>query len=144
MLIENTEYGRIEITDIPLPGGIDTNVNGTYTFSGRVLVSVREPEKNENWYRVFTISEEGRELCELFDGVIPMKKGANGIRWMCYSDNKRILLGDYVLECTPDLDRCTSSELVEVVFPEEIYEIPGLFMRWSEPLIAPDNEHICI
>ena len=41
MLIENTEYGRIEITDIPLPGGIDTNVNGTYTFSGRVLVSVR-------------------------------------------------------------------------------------------------------
>lgn len=143
MLIENTEYGRIEITDIPLPDGIDTNVNGTYTFSGRVLVSVREPEKNENWYRVFTISEEGRELCELFDGVIPMKKGANGIRWMCYSDNKRILLGDYVLECTPDLDRCTSSELVEVVFPEEIYEIPGLFMRWSEPLIAPDNEHIC-
>ena len=74
MLIENTEYGRIEITDIPLPGGIDTNVNGTYTFSGRVLVSVREPEKNENWYRVFTISDEVRELCELFDGVIPMKK----------------------------------------------------------------------
>lgn len=143
MIIENTEFGRIEITDIPLPEGIDANISGTYTFSGRVLVAVREPQKEEDWYRVFTMEEDGTGICELFDGIIRKKKGANGIRWMCYSDNKRILLGDYVLECTPDLDSCTSSELVEVEFPEEIVKIPGLFMRWSEPLIAPDNEHIC-
>ncbi len=143
MIIENTEFGRIEVTDIPLPEGVDSNVNGTYTFSGRVLVAVREPEKEEDWYRVLTMDEDGTEICELFDGIIRKKKGANGIRWMCYSDNKRILLGDYVLECTPDLDHCTSSELIEVVFPEEISKIPGIFVRWSEPLIAPDQEHIC-
>ena len=26
---------------------------------------------------------------------------------------------------------------------EEVAAIPGIFMRWSEPIIAPDNEHIC-
>ena len=131
------------MTDIPLPEGIDSNINGTYTFSGRVLVAERKPEKDEDWYRVFTMEDDGTAVCELFDGVIRKKKGANGIRWMCFADNKRILLGDYVLECTPDLDACTSSELVEVALPEEIARIPGVFMRWSEPIIAPDNEHIC-
>lgn len=143
MMIESKEFGRIEVADIPLPGGIDSDVNGTYTFSGRVLVAVREPEKDEDWYRVFTMEDDGTGICELFDGIIRKKKGANGIRWMCYADNKRILLGDYVLECTPDLDSCTSSRLVEVVLPEEVTRIPGVFMRWSEPIIAPDNEHIC-
>ncbi|WP_455616967.1 hypothetical protein [Eisenbergiella sp.] len=143
MIIKNTEFGRVEITNIPLPCVGNVNINGTYTFSGRVLVAVRERQKGEDWYKVFTMEEDGTGVCQLFDGIIRNKKGANGIRWMCYSDNRRILLGDYVLECTPDLDSCTSSELVEVVFPEEIEKIPGLYMRWSEPLIAPDNEHIC-
>ena len=53
------------------------------------------------------------------------------------------MLGDYALECSPDLDHCESSRLFNVVFPEEISKIPGIFMRWSEPIIAPDNEHIC-
>lgn len=143
MMIESKEFGRIEVSDIPLPEGIDSNVNGTYTYSGRVLVSVRKPEKDEDWYRVFTMEDDGTKICELFDGVIRKKKGANGIRWMCYADNKRVLLGDYVLECTPDLDSCESSRLVDVVLPEEVTRIPGIFMRWSEPIIAPDNEHIC-
>lgn len=143
MTIDNTEFGRVEVAEIPLPEGIDSNVNGTYTFSGRVLVSVREPHKGEDWYRVFSMEEDGTDVCEVFKGSIPKKKGANGIRWMCFSDNRRILLGDYVLECAPDLDHCTSSELVEVEFPEEIGKIPGVFVRWSEPLIAPDNEHVC-
>ncbi len=143
MIIESKEFGRIEVTDIPLPEGIDSDVNGTYTFSGRVLAAVRRPEKDEDWYRVFTMEDDGTKVCELFDGVIRKKKGANGIRWMCFADNKRILLGDYVLECAPDLDHCTASELVEVALPEEVARIPGVFMRWSEPLIAPDNEHIC-
>lgn len=37
MIIESREFGRIEMSDIPLPEGIDADVNGTYTYSGRVL-----------------------------------------------------------------------------------------------------------
>ena len=143
MIIENTEFGRIEVSNVPLPEGLGSDVIGTYTYSGRVLVAVGMPEKGADWYRVFTVEDDGSDICELFEGVIPKKQGANGIRWMCYADNKRVLLGDYVLECEPDLDHCESSKLIDVIFPKEISEIPGIFMRWSEPIIAPDNLHVC-
>ena len=143
MIMENTEFGRVEVKTLPLPGGLGSDVIGTYTYSGRVLVAVRQPEKGRDWYRVFTVNDDGSDICELFSGEIPQKPGANGIRWMCFADNRRVLLGDYVLECSPDLDYCESSELIDVVFPPEISALPGLFMRWSEPIIAPDNEHVC-
>ena len=143
MIIENTEFGRIEVRNVPLPEGLGSDVIGTYTYSGRVLVAVGMPEKGADWYRVFTVGDDGSDICDLFEGVIPKKQGANGIRWMCYADNKRVLLGDYVLECEPDLDHCESSKLINVIFPKEISEIPGIFMRWSEPIIAPDNLHVC-
>ena len=143
MTMENTEFGRLQVFTVPLPDQLGSDFKGTYTCSGRILVSVRMPEKARDWYRVFTIRDDGTDLCEVFDGEIPQKPGANGIRWMCYADNRRVLLGDYVLECTPDLDHCEKAELLPVVFPEEISRIPGLFMRWSEPIIAPDNVHIC-
>lgn len=143
MIIDNTEFGRVEVTTVPLPENLGSDVSGTYTYSGRVLVSVRVPEKGKDWYRVFTVEDDGTGICEVFDGEIPQKRGANGIRWMCFADNRRVLLGDYVIECEPDLDRCERAKLLEIVFPEEIGRIPGLFMRWSEPIIAPDNEHVC-
>ena len=143
MKMEHTEFGRIEVFSVPLPESLGSDVTGTYTCSGRVLVAVREPDKGKDWYRVFTIEDNGTGICELFSGEIPQKPGANGIRWMCYEDNRRVLLGDYVLECSPDLDHCENSRLINVVFPAEISRIPGIFMRWSEPIIAPDNEHIC-
>ena len=139
MIIEKTEFGRVEVKTLPLPEGLGSD----YTFSGRVLVAVRQPEKGKDWYRAFTVEDDGTGICELFSGEIPQKPGANGIRWMCYADNRRVLLGDYVLECSPDLDRCESSELIDVIFPPEISKIPGIFMRWSEPIIAPDNVHVC-
>lgn len=143
MILESTEFGRIEITTIPLSEAPGSDITGTYTASGRILVAVQDPKKGKDWYRVFTMEEDGSGRCLLFEGRIPQKQGANGIRWMCYADNRRVLLGDYVLECSPDLDHCRTSRLAEVIYPPEISRIPGLFLRWSEPLIAPDNEHIC-
>ena len=101
MIIQNEEFGRIEVTTVPLPEGLGPDVNGTYTYSGRVLVSVQRQEKGKDWYRVFSVNDDGTDICEVYDGLIPKKQGANGIRWMCFADNKRVLLGDYVLECSP-------------------------------------------
>jgi hypothetical protein len=101
MLIHDKNLGHIKLQDIPVPDGA-YDFFGTYTYSGRVLVSyhsVNDP-KEEDWYNVITINDDGSGLREIFSGVIPKIPGANGIRWMCFSDNKRILLGDYVLECT--------------------------------------------
>ena len=142
MATQETPFGRIEIDSIPLPDGLGSDLSGTYTWSGRVLVAARQPEKGKDWYRVFTQNEDGSQVCEVFSGEIPQKPRANGIRWMCFWDNRRVLLGDYVLEADPDLDHCASARIVDVIFPEEIEKIPGLFMRWSEPIVSPDGTHV--
>lgn len=104
MMIESREFGRIEVRDIPLPWESE-DISGTYTYSGRVLVSCGTAKEHEgkDWYHVVTLNDDGTDVREVFDGEIPQLPGANGIRWMCFADNKRILLGDYVLECGPDI-----------------------------------------
>lgn len=145
MKMQSETLGRIKVSTVPMPVEMAGFFSGTYTYSGRVLVSgktVTDPQ-DKDWYRVFTMEDDGTDVCTLFTGEIPQKQGANGIRWMCYPDNKRILLGDYVLECEPDLDHCTQAKLVEVRYPKELMERRDIFMHWSEIIIAPDNVHMC-
>lgn len=143
MMIESREFGRIEVRDIPLPWEGE-DISGTYTCSGRVLVSYGRAKEHEgkDWYHVVTLNDDGTDVREVFDGEIPKLSGANGIRWMCFADNKRILLGDYVLECRPDIDSCEETKLVRLHYPENLDHGAGIFMRWSEIVIAPDNCHM--
>ncbi|WP_455620045.1 hypothetical protein [Eisenbergiella sp.] len=148
MIIQNEEFGRIEVRDIPISEGDFSETEdfyGTYTWSGRVLVSgnISAITGEKDWYHVITVQDDGTDRREVFKGQIPQLEGANGIRWMCCPDNKRILLGDYVLECEPDIDRCESARLVQLVYPAQLAEAQGIFCRWSEIIIAPDNEHMC-
>lgn len=134
------EFGNITVRTLPCPEVTD-DYFGTYTASGRVLVSYQDTEKKD-YYIVKSMNDDGSEVQEIFEGEIPQKKTANGIRWMCFPDNKRILLGDYVMECEPNLDFCEKSVLVPVEYPGEIWNIRGLYMHWSEIVIAPDNQGI--
>ena len=139
MLIHNKEFGRIEIRDIPLSREtiplLDDmkDISGTYTSSGRVLVSglISGEEGEQDRYQVLTIRDDGTDMHKVFEGVIPRRKGANGIRWMCFADNKRILLGDYILECQPDVDRCERARLLRVYYPEDLDDGENIFFRWS-------------
>lgn len=144
MLMQSEEFGRIEIGNIPLPEAMK-DVLGTYTYSGRVLVSCCTSGEHDGkeWYRVVTVNDDGTDLRKVFDGEIPRLPGANGIRWMCFADNKRILLGDYILECRPDIDHCEEAGLVRLFYPEKVDHGSNIFFRWSEIIIAPDNEHMC-
>src|SRR5699024_11373960 len=65
-----------------------------------------------------------------------------GIRHMMFRDSRRVLLGDYVLECSPDLDSCTSAVLVDVDYPWQLEDNPLVSHHWSEVILAPDDEHI--
>ena len=144
MIIQDESLGRIEVTTVPTPSDFKIS-DGTYTASGRVLIGGRyesDPDEKD-WYRIITLNDDGTDICSVFAGVIPQKRTANGVRWMCFTDNTRLLLGDYILECTPDLDRCESSVLVPLEYPEEILNVPGLFAHWSEIIISPDCEHMC-
>lgn len=143
-MIYDKDFGRIEIRSIPLPPEMD-DFSGTYTYSGRVLVSYHTADDPDakDWYNVATINDDGTDLRPVFSGAIPQFKGANGVRWMCCPDNKRILLGDYVLECHPDIDTCEKAELIRLLYPDALMNAPGVFCHWSEIIIAPDNVHMC-
>ena len=137
-MIQNTEFGRIELTTIPTPADW-ADVDGTYTPSGRVLVNYRTAK---NDFNVVTMNDDGTGIVPVFEGEIPQKRTANGIRWMCFSDNKRVLLGDYVLEVTPNLDHAEEACLLPVTFPEVLMTYPQMFRHWSEIIIAPDCRHM--
>jgi hypothetical protein len=119
-------------------------ISPTYTYSGKVLVlyqSDRDPEVQDYW-NVAVVNDDGNDFRAIFSGVIPRHKKANGIRHMPFQDNRRVLLGDYVVECTPDIDTCTETKLVPIRYPWLITRDPRTTRHWSEIIIAPDNEHM--
>lgn len=138
------QYGKIgkpDIMTLPLPDDIMV-VSGTYSPSGRVLLTYQRPGDTGDYYRLATLNDDGTDFLDIYEGEIQKKPGANGIRFMCFSDNRRVLLGDYVLECEPDMDHCTGSRLVPVVYPPMAEDSSPYAMRWSEIVVAPDNAHM--
>lgn len=137
-------FGRVDVTTLPVPAYVSGRYNGTFTFSGSVLVTYQEAGDagKQDFYRLAVVQAEGSGFRPIFSGEIPQKPGANGIRFMCFQDNKRILLGDYVLECMPNIDGCTQAELIPLVYPPMAKTDLPHTMHWSEIVIAPDNEHM--
>jgi hypothetical protein len=135
--------GRVEVSTIPMPNGAMV-YNSTYTYSGKVLVTYKTEKDmhDPDFYYIIVMDDDGSNIREVFTGIIPTVPKSNGIRYMPYQDNKRILLGDYVLECTPDIDTCSSAELIPIVYPPSIVEDPNTSHVWSEAIIAPDNVHM--
>ncbi|URZ09293.1 hypothetical protein [Clostridium felsineum] len=136
--------GRVNISGIPLPSDVKQLISGTYTYSGKVLISYKTANdvNTTDFYNLATMNDDGTGFKPIFSGVISAKAKANGIRFMPFQDNKRILLGDYVLECSPSIDNSTSTKLVPVVYPAAIENDSNVTKRWSEIIIAPDNNHM--
>jgi hypothetical protein len=87
------------------------------------------------------MDEDGTNLKQLWGGEWKAYYQSNGIRLMPFDDNKKILTGDYVLECSPNIDQCDSSQLLPVIYPSEAVKLPGVYFVWSEIIVSPD-EHI--
>lgn len=137
------DLGRVAIHTVPLPSHIRPE-SATYTFSGSVFVFYREDDDpvGQDWYHAAIVADDGSGFREIFSGPIPQKPSANGIRHMPFADNRRVLLGDHVLEATPDLDTATSVRLVDVEFPWGLDSDPLTSHHWSEIIVSPDGEHI--
>ncbi|MBR5110555.1 MAG: hypothetical protein IK099_10190 [Clostridia bacterium] len=143
MRILNTEFGRIQIKDIPMPEGIVPQ-NAIYLTSGRLAINYSFPGEEKDRVHIATLNDDGTGFREIFNGLAPMNPKANGFRFMPFPDNKRALIGDYVLETEPDLDTVnpTQSRMVPIRYPDEITSLPNLWMVWSEIIVHPDNEHM--
>ncbi|ULT54857.1 hypothetical protein L1999_17100 [Neobacillus drentensis] len=135
--------GRVDVSSVPLPNDVKLQ-SGTYTYSGKVLISYKTENDilSADFYNLAVLNDDGTDFQVIFSGVIPTKEKANGIRYMPFQDNKRVLLGDYVLECTPNIDTCTSAELVSIEYPSILEEDARTTHHWSEIIIAPDNKHM--
>ena len=144
MQLKDEHMGRIAVSTLALPDFVKAP-SGTYTSSGTILVDYQTDgdADKKNFFRLGVLKDDGTDFREIYSGVIKQHPKANGIRFMVFSDNKRVLLGDYVLECTPDINCCETTKLVPVVYPDILYNDARVLFHWSEIIISPDNEHIC-
>lgn len=138
----NDTIGRIAISTVPFPEPYRVR-SATYTPSGKLLVSYAgQSGEDPDFINLAVMDDDGSNFDSFFSQRVPERPKANGIRYMVFADNRRIFLGDYILECAPDLDNCEASELVPVDYPEQIADGDSIMARWSEMIIAPDNRHV--
>lgn len=136
--------GRTAISTIPLPSSVKKLESSTYTYSGKVLL-IYKTENDINttdFWNIAVMDDDGTNFKVIFSGVIPTKPKSPGIRIMPFQDNKRVLLGDYVLECAPNIDNSTSAKIVPIEYPSSLVDDARITTHWSEIIIAPDNKHM--
>lgn len=138
----SSEVGRVEISTVPFDDKLDLR-SATYTPSGKILVSYAKSENDDpRLVSLATMDDDGRNMRPFFSQAIPERPKDNGIRFMVFPDNRRIFLGDFVIECAPSIDKCDKSHLIPVAYPREVADGDLIGHRWSEMIVAPDNRHI--
>ncbi|MFD1613283.1 hypothetical protein ACFSCW_15865 [Sphingomonas tabacisoli] len=134
--------GPVEITTLKLPAGVTVR-SATYTPSGKVLLSYSAGRGGgPDPIRLATMDDDGRNFRPFFAKPVAEKAQSNGTRYMVFADNRRVLLGDYVIECREALEECRDPALLPVKYPAEIASGDHIAVRWSEIVIAPDNRHM--
>lgn len=142
--ISSNGIGRVAVSTIPLPDSVFKLEASTYTYSGKVVIAYNtENDVNTtDFWNIATLNDDGSNFKVIFSGLIPKNPKSNGIRLMPYQDNKRVLLGDYVLECASTIDNCTTAKIIPIVYPAILADDQRTTHHWSEIIIAPDNKHM--
>src|SRR3546814_911431 len=134
--------GRYEISTIPVPGDLVVR-SATYTPSGKVLVSYAiDGNQDEHQLNLAVMNDDGTNLHTFFSQKVPAREKDNGIRFMVFPDNRRIFLGDFIVECATMLDHCENPALLPVQYPAQVAGGDDIAHRWSEMVVAPDDRHI--
>jgi len=137
-----SSIGRHHVRTLPLNSDIVLS-SGTYTPSGKVLVAYAKPgAADERDLNLAIVDDDGRNFRTFFAQRLPKRPKDNGVRYMVFEDNRRIFLGDFILECAPSIDACDKSTLLPVEYPREVASGDHVAHRWSEMVIAPDNRHV--
>ena len=129
-----TSFQLVNLTDEIIYDG-----HAIFSKTGKILFAYKK--KNNDTLYIGVSNIDGTNLKVLWSGEWKKYYNSNGIRLMPFDDNQKILTGDYILECTPNIDECISSKLLPVIYPTEVVNMDGVYMVWSEIIISPD-EHI--
>lgn len=134
--------GRHEISTVPVDPGTIVR-SATYTPSGKVLVSfAKSAEQDERQVELATMDDDGKSFRPFFSARIPDRPKDNGLRFMIFPDNRRVFLGDFIIECAASLETCQDAKLTPVNYPPEVADGDFIAHRWSEMIVAPDNRHV--
>ena len=134
-----SSFKPTSINTVKLPDNIRNIFHAIYSKNGNILLGYKKENDNNTYIGV--MDEDGTNLKKLWGGEWKDYYKSNGIRLMPFDDNKKILTGDYILECLPNIDECEKSELLPVIYPNEAVNMPGVYFVWSEIVVSPD-EHI--
>ena len=134
-----SSFKPTSINTVTIPEGVIYDSHAIYSKSGKILLTYKK--KNDQNLYIGVMEEDGSNLKQLWGGEWKAYYKSNGVRLMPFDDNKKILTGDYVLECIPNIDECESSILLPVIYPDEAVNLPGVYFVWSEIVVSPD-EHI--
>ncbi|MDE2301281.1 MAG: hypothetical protein KGK11_01855 [Sphingomonadales bacterium] len=134
--------GRHVLRDLALPPGVLVR-SATFTPSGLVLVSYAKAAGGDpRVVNLALVADDGRGWRPFFSARLPERPGDNGIRYMVFPDDRRIFIGDFVIECRTRLAGCTDPALLPVAFPPEVATGSRIARRWSEVIVAPDDRHV--
>lgn len=145
IFLPKDEYLPYSIETIQFPDYVKEITNSHYTASGKIVFQYKNVKDNK--YYVAVINDDGTNIRNIYNGEIkPFYDNTNGVRLMPFQDNKRILLGDGILECEPSIDEVTDpskqTKIIPIEYPEELVKMDGVFFLWSEIIISPDNIHM--
>lgn len=133
---------RHEISTVPVDPGTIVR-SATYTPSGKVLVTfAKSAEQDERLVDLATMDDDGQNFRPFFSARIPDRPKDNGLRFMIFPDNRRVFLGDFIIECTASLEACQDAKLTPVNYPLQVADGDFIAHRWSEMIVAPDNRHV--
>ena len=134
--------GDVLVASIPFETELRVR-SATYTPSGKVLVSYAASDNTpRDVINLAVMDDNGENFSPFFSQTVVDRPRSNGIRYMVFADNRRIFLGDYIIECTPDIDHCVDAKLLPVEYPAQIAGGEYISHRWSEIIVAPDNQHV--
>lgn len=97
--------GDVEISTLPIEPGITVR-SATNTPSGKVLLSYADDANRSDprYLKLAVMDDDGRHMQPIFSQRVPERAKDNGIRFMVFPYNKRVFLGDFIVECAPSLD----------------------------------------
>ena len=132
---------QYRIKNVNFPSYVSNIHHPIYTIHNMILFEYDDTRDKEHYFCV--MDEDGSNIHNIYHGTITGIYRSNGVRIMPFNDNKRICLGDYIMECNTDFENANMSQtvLAPINYPEEVVNDPNLLYLWSEIIIAPDNEH---
>ncbi|OHT13459.1 hypothetical protein TRFO_16318 [Tritrichomonas foetus] len=131
---------RYSISSVNFPENVRNIDYSHYTATNKIVFTYFDTITNESYMAI--IDDDGTNLKNIYKGEIKPIYKSNGVRIMPFEDNKRLLLGDFILECTPDIDSADieQTKLVPIEYPEKIVNDENTLVLWSEIIISPDNK----